>query len=540
MPNCLKPLLIFTLLTLSGGHCHSAPAINALFPTGVKIGTKVDINLTGKFDIWPISFWCSDPKIKITALKTKGLISVDVPPMVQPDMVWIRGYDAKGFSEAKPLFVGTTNEILEAESNDKTNSAQKLDSPSIISGRLVKAGDIDCFSYPLKKGDTLVASLCANQIFNSPMDAVLQIVSPDGFVLGQDHDANRLDPELVFQAPKDGNYIVRLFAFPSEPNSTIRFAGDNGYIYRLTITNGPFALVPFPLTFQATNSGLISIRGWNLSPNCNSVKLNPCSNTTETLFHPFWANTVSALRCEGESLVLDPTNKAPLPIPSSLSLDAPQAKSPPIFFIKLSKGKGIEIKAKSQSLGFLMNPVIRIRNSKGIVAQVFEPPGLHQDTSGTFTSTTDETFSLEITDLFDHHSPRHICVLELTPIKPNFEIHPSLDSILVTGKNPTELTLNIIKKNGFNDPIEILSENLPNGFVLTQDPYQKKEGQTISLKFSGSPKASLGAFQLNARIKGSTDPKRRITVKSVNGPDRVNFWIQSVPEAEKPMNINKK
>ena len=540
MPNCIKSILALTFLAFTGGFCQSAPAITAMFPTGVKIGTKADINLTGKFDIWPIAFWCTNPNIKVTALNTKGLISVDVPPLVQPEQIWIRGYDSKGFSEAKPLFVGNLNEVLESESNDKSKTAQKLESPSIISGRLSKSGDIDCFSYALRKGETLVASLCANQIFNSPMDAVLQVVSPEGFVLGQDHDENRLDPELVFKAPEDGNYIIRLFAFPSEPNSTIRFAGDIGYIYRLTITNGPFALVPFPLTFPASKSGLVPIRGWNLTKNCNTAKLEASSNATDTLFHPTWANTVSAIRCEGDSLVLDPKSKVPLPFPSTISLDSPSTKTPHSLLIKLGKGKGIDIKAKSRSLGLLMNPVIRIRNSNGSVIHVFEPQDLHQDTVGTLSSLNDEIYTMVISDLFDHSSPRHICLLEITEIKPYFEIILTVDSILIAGKKQTELIVNLTKKNGFKEPIEITAEGLPKGFLFTQESNPKTDSQTISLKFSATPGATPGAFQLSAGIKGSTIPKRRIFAKSVNGPDRANFWIQSVPEVEITNPPNKK
>jgi hypothetical protein len=60
----------------------------------------------------------------------------------------------------------------------------------------------------------------------------------EAFVAAQNHDAVGLDPQLVFAAPKDGRYLVRLFAFPSEPNSTIGFAGTDNYAYRLTLTTG--------------------------------------------------------------------------------------------------------------------------------------------------------------------------------------------------------------------------------------------------------------------------------------------------------------
>ena len=43
----------------------------------------------------------------------------------------------------------------------------------------------------------------------------MQVLSSDGFVLEQNHDYHGLDPQVVFTVPRDGTYIVRVFAFPS-------------------------------------------------------------------------------------------------------------------------------------------------------------------------------------------------------------------------------------------------------------------------------------------------------------------------------------
>ena len=94
-----------------------------------------------------------------------------------------------------------------------------------VNGRLAKAGDVDGFAVSLTRGQTLVASLEAERPLGSPMDAVLQVVSPEGLVLAQNDDDVGRDPRIVFEAPSTGTYIVRLFAFPAKPDSSIRFAG---------------------------------------------------------------------------------------------------------------------------------------------------------------------------------------------------------------------------------------------------------------------------------------------------------------------------
>ena len=134
--------------------------------------------------------------------------------------------------------VGKLPEIIEKESNDTPTTAQTIDDGDscLINGRLKENNDTDSYSMHVDAGRTLVASLVGNTILGSPMDSVLQIVSPEGFVLAQNHDDRGLDPQIVHEIPKTGRYQVRVFAFPSTPNSSIRFAGAAQYVYRLTMT----------------------------------------------------------------------------------------------------------------------------------------------------------------------------------------------------------------------------------------------------------------------------------------------------------------
>src|SRR5204862_6902571 len=114
------------------------------------------------------------------------------------------------------------------------------------------------------KGQTLVASLEANRTLRSPMDSVLQVVSPDGIVVEQNNDYHGLDPQAAYAVPKDGLYVVRVFAFPKEPDGTIGFAGGEAYVYRLTVTTGGFADHALPLAVPRSKPGKVRLVGWNI------------------------------------------------------------------------------------------------------------------------------------------------------------------------------------------------------------------------------------------------------------------------------------
>ena len=71
-----------------------------------------------------------------------------------------------------------------------------------MNGRLAKTGDVDGFGVSLTRGQSLVASVEVERHLGSPMDAVLQVTSQEGLVLGvkNDDDVGR-DPRIVFEAP---------------------------------------------------------------------------------------------------------------------------------------------------------------------------------------------------------------------------------------------------------------------------------------------------------------------------------------------------
>src|SRR5205823_3856860 len=100
----------------------------------------------------------------------------------------------------------------------------------------------------------------------SPMDAVVQVLTPDGFVLEQNNDSNGLDPFVAVLIPKDGVYVVRTFAFPAVPDTTIRLSGAENYVYRLTVTTGAYADYAFPLAVNREHPGAAELVGWNLPP----------------------------------------------------------------------------------------------------------------------------------------------------------------------------------------------------------------------------------------------------------------------------------
>lgn len=263
------------------------PKVTALVPTGVQQGQTATITAQGTFPNWPVSVWSDTPGIDVTAVADKkGTFQVAAGAGATPGIAWLRFHDAEGASSLRPLFVGTLPELQEKEPNDSADKAQKIEQSAAITGQLAKRGDVDEFAIELQAGQTCVAAMYASDVLGSPMDGVIQVASPDGFVLAQQDDERGLDPQLAFTAPRAGTYLVRVFAFPATPDSSISFAGGDAFHYRLTLCTGPYLDHVFPLAIPAGQSVECRLFGWNLPPEWSPVAVTGSGGRVTWVHHP--------------------------------------------------------------------------------------------------------------------------------------------------------------------------------------------------------------------------------------------------------------
>ncbi len=207
----------------SGQLFAAAPELNFLHPAGVQRGETVTVEAGGKFAAWPPQIWTDRPGITVEAAEKKGELKISTSAKTLPGLYWIRLYNAEGASAQRPFVVGTLPEQMETEPNNDYRKPQEVAETSvIINGRLNGSNDVDTFAVKLAEGQTLVASMTANEVLGSPMDAVLEITSTAGFRLAYNHDTYNLDPQIVFTAPAEGTYLVRTFAL-LPPNQSIVF-----------------------------------------------------------------------------------------------------------------------------------------------------------------------------------------------------------------------------------------------------------------------------------------------------------------------------
>ena len=515
MFGCLTIAAVFG--ASSASVAAAPPRLNSLFPAGAQPGQTVTVTASGSFERWPVNAWAERPGVEITAAEEKGKLSIKVAADARPGVCWIRLYDDEGATPPRPFFIGTLPELNEVEPNDDWRKPQVLESSAVVvNGRLEKNGDVDTFAVRLTKGQTVVASMEANRTLGSAVDTSLQILSADGFVLDQSDDYHELDPQIVFTAPADGMYLVRTFGFPATPDSSIRFSGGADFVYRLTITTGGFVEYTMPLAVprppaDATGEPLIvELFGWNLSEATKKLPLTlPTTGEFALVCHPELANTAAVqLVARASILEQEPTDAErpqEIALPATITGRIAPARDADWFRFQAKKGESLVFRVDSRSLGFPLDPVVRVTDSAGKTLAENDDSGGGRDAELAFSVPADGEYRVVVRDLHGHGGDRYVYRLSATQPVPDFALKVAADSFVLTPGKPLEIPVTVERSNGYAGEIEISVTGLPDGI-------------------SAAPAKSLA--------QGDSSKSVKLTITSTAGPTAAPFRIVGAATGE--------
>jgi len=528
------------MLALAGSAFAAPPTLDHLFPGGVARGASAEVTASGKFDRWPVRGWSSSPGIAIEAGGEKGKLTIRAAPDAPPGLHWVRLFDEEGATAPRPFLVGLVPEVVEVEPNDAPGAAQRVGAtPATINGRLEKNGDVDTYSVRLKKGQTLVAAMEANRRLGSPMDGVLQVASPEGFVLAQVDDEAGRDPIVVFEAPADGDFLVRAFAFPFVQESSIRFAGGAAFIYRLTLTAGPFVDHPFPLALARGESGEVDLAGWNIPEAGRRLTIEAAGDLDDEgvirVALPTAANEAEIRVFDGPSIVEPGAGAPPAPRPIRVPVAISGRIDPPgdvdAFSFAAAKGDRIDFRVESRSLGLPLDALLRVEDAGGaVLAEVDDVKGA-VDPETRFVAPADGPYRVTVRDLNRRGGLRHAYLLTATAPSPDFALSLKADQFPLAPGKPTEIVVAVDRREGYAEAIKIGLASHFDGVIApaaTSFP-AGPTAKAVTLKLSPCDCARTGPIRV---VGVAGDGRTRAARAPVPGSSRTigSAWL-STPKA---------
>jgi hypothetical protein len=188
------------------------PTVDRVFPLGGRRGSTFDVQIIGQ------------------AVPEK--VSITIPKDAAADFPFT--FSVRG-KQTNPIILDT-DEVPEFIA--PKDIAKPIPFPAVLNGLIEKAGHVDTWKWPGKKGDTWEFELRAAKL-GSKLDGVVTIADREGKTLAK-AEANPGDPLVRFTVPVDGEYSVQV-------QDRFRSRGGPDFAYRLRVAPPPPA--DFRLTF---------------------------------------------------------------------------------------------------------------------------------------------------------------------------------------------------------------------------------------------------------------------------------------------------
>lgn len=500
-----------------------APAATATSPAGGQRGTTIECRMVGKTGTAPLQGWCSREGVTFEFPEKGETFKLTIPETAEPGLGWIRIFNAEGSTELLPIQIGVIPEISETEPNNAVSEAGRIESlPVTVNGVLHRGGEVDTFAVPLKQGQTLVASLAAHEVLGSPVDAVLQLLTSDGFVIEQNHDHHGEDPQIVFTALADATYLVRVFAFPSEPDSSIAFFGGDRSVYRLTLTTGGFISHVLPPQGEAAQPTAV---GWNLQK-------EDAPEVTPGLHHqlsPRLTGEESKRRSEAVGVLERGTS-----VIGSLAA----AGETDSFEFTATKGETLRFAVAARRIGSPLDPVLAIQNAEGKTIVEFDDIArTNPDIATNWKVTADGTYKAVLRDRFGHTGTHYWYELTCDLDQPRYEATVAADRFTLKPGTDLEIPVTISRLAGFKEELTVTAVDLPEGVEVVPatsagDGATAKEVKLV-LKIAESA-GSQQPFHITLRSTKEGAPEQTATA-STRVPEvrSSSLWL-TVTASKKP------
>jgi len=518
------------------------PAVQGLFPSGVQSGQSTRVDLVGKPGDLPLQFWISRPELTGQVADDGKSLTLTAAENAPADVYWLRLFNAAGANRLRPFIVGSLPEVTEVEPNNAATDAQQIDTTgTVVNGVLDRRDKVDTFNVHLESGQTLVASLDADRTLGSPMDGILQLVSPLGFVVQQNDDDHGIDPQLVYTANETGDYAVRLFSFPKDPNSTIRYAGGDDYVYRLTVTAGPFVDRVAPTTGEAT--GPFELLGWNIPAGQTATPTRVGSELAAVLPLPgTWEFERLGFVPDAVQREFDTAAAAnPLLFPGATwgSIKSPGDRDAWTF--QGTMGTRYSFSVVARTVGSPLDALLVIRDSAGTVLQEADDAGDKFDPTLAFTPSADGEYRVEVADRFEFGGPRFFYVLTAAPDRPDFALEAEQDAFTLQVGTPLELKLKIVRTGGMAGDVTLAVEHLPAGVTATlTTPAPDASGNWIvpngtdaaTIKLEAAEGTTYaGPLSIVVSTAGDAPQRRPATAPLIQIPFRSpHLWLTVTPK----------
>jgi len=492
--------------------CLPAPRLLTVMPMGGRVGTSVEVTISGENLGSTEELLFSTPKItakaktgadgKIEPNKFTVTIAPDAPRGVHDARVMTR----LGVSSARAFSVGTMPEVVRTTPNNSRETALELKPDSVCNAATTKRA-VDFYAVDAVKGKRVVAD-CAAAGIDSKLTPVLIIAD----ATGRDLLANRTDGVLDFTPPADGKYLIKVHG--------LTFQGGPEHFYRLALIDAP---ADGPASRQPSTDSVGSF-SWNAetqpkSANVIEADRNPQPGHVQKIalpceiagtFNPAHVDTFEFAARKGETWWVEVAS-------ARLGLTT----NPFVLVQRVTGEGGREKLTDVAELDDIASPLKASSNAYSYDGPPYEAGSA--DPMGKVEIKEDGTYRLQVRDLFGgtRADPGRIYRLTVRKAAPDFALtgwalHMTLRNgdrnalskpIALRAGATVAFEVVTVRKDGFDGEIDLAMESLPAGVSAqgVKIPAGKSKGVMLITAAEDAPRSmAVAKLTGRAQINGAT------------------------------------
>ncbi len=283
------------------------------------------------------------------------------------------------------------------------------------------------------------------------------------------------DPVLHYEVPRDGKYMVEI-------HDSV-FRGREDFVYRMALGELPFVTSIFPLGGKAGQETRIAVQGWNLPSDSLNVDSPSHAAGIEQLDkeHRLWPlNRVPfAWDSLPECFEQEPNDspeeaqRVTLPMIVNGRIDHPGDRD--VFCFEGKAGQEVVAEVYARRLDSPLDSVLKLTDASGRQLAFNDD---HEDKAfGLETHHADSwlravlpsagTYYLHLYDAQNQGGPEYAYRLRISPPQPDFELRIVPSSITVRAGAAVPVTVQALRRDGFDGPIQLELKDAPAGFRLS-------------------------------------------------------------------------
>jgi hypothetical protein len=480
-----QTLIATAVLLLAAGFGHANPPVASyIFPAGGQRGKTVPVHVGGLFLYRTCGFeilgtgvsansrlvrthtiWFEGPLLPLPASQQAEDYPRDMAGTIRiagaaaPGIRYWRVWTSQGATAAMRFMVGDLPEVVEKEMDGDPVPVQ-VSLPVTINGRLFPREDVDVWSFHARRGQSIHCEVHAARL-GSPLDARLEIRDARGHTIAENDDYHGADPCVIFRAPADGDYQVRIH--------DIRFQGGQAFVYRLTLTADPHVDHFFPLGGRRGSKIKLEATGQDLPSSPIEISL-PATQAGEYRHH------LEAAGKRSNDILLELDD-----LPEYLEAGSDRTKPatlPAIFNGRIArpgdvdrwiwqgrKGDVFEFDLHAGRLGSPLDGVLTIHDRAGKQLARAEASSGQIDPFLSFSVPADGIYEVRVQGRFrSRGGPQFAYRLRVDrPARPDYRLRLPTDAVTVLRKGESKLKIAATRTGGFNDPITLAIAGLPPG-----------------------------------------------------------------------------